>query len=90
MIRRMFRPLLIALVVTLAAGGLAACGKKGSPQPPGDSDFPRVYPNLSKYPQPDQPAGSSRRDVPPEQGTTPYTTEDNEDDLGFNPGRMSR
>lgn len=35
------------LMLLLATGLLAACGKKGAPQPPGPPDqitFPRTYP----------------------------------------------
>jgi hypothetical protein len=90
MMRRMFRRFVITLIIAVAATGLVACGKKGAPQPPGDSDFPRPYPNPSLYPHPNAPVGSATRNPPPEQGTTGTTTDDNEDDLGFNPGRMSR
>jgi predicted small lipoprotein YifL len=37
-------PLLLALALLL---GLAACGKRGSPEPPGPPDqvtYPRIYP----------------------------------------------
>lgn len=38
---RIVYALILALVL---AGPLAACGKKGSPKPPGKSDYPRSYP----------------------------------------------
>ncbi|HTI86281.1 MAG TPA: hypothetical protein VL966_06730 [Alphaproteobacteria bacterium] len=85
----MIRRLLIVSILALAATSLVACGKKGTPLPPGESDYPRVYPNPSKYGQPSAPVGTSNRNTPPEQGST-GRIDDNEDDLGFNPGRMSR
>jgi len=90
MISGMIRRLLIVSVVALAATSLVACGKKGTPLPPGESDYPRAYPNPSKYGQSSAPAGTSSRNAPPESGTTSTTIDDNQDDLGFNPGRMSR
>ncbi|MGE5537469.1 MAG: lipoprotein [Gemmatimonas sp.] len=85
----MLRPSVLVILVAIAATGLAGCGKKGSPRPPGASDFPRAYPNPAKYPNPGAPVGSSQRTGAPEQ--QPSTTiEQNEDDLGFNPGRMTR
>jgi hypothetical protein len=86
----MIRRTLIVSVVALAAVGLVACGKKGSPQPPGESDFPRPYPNPSLYGRPNAPVGTSTSNPPPEQGSIGTTTDDNADDLGFNPGRMSQ
>lgn len=44
-----------ALMLALAlAGGLAACGKRGDPEPPpGKKDeFPRTYPDPTTYPGP--------------------------------------
>jgi hypothetical protein len=90
MIRRMVRRSVIALVIAVAATGLVACGKKGAPLPPGESDFPRPYPNPSVYTQPGAPLGTSSRNGAPEQGTTSNSTDDNEDDLGFNPGRITK
>lgn len=34
-----------ALIALVFIAPLAACGKKGSPERPPGSDFPRVYPN---------------------------------------------
>jgi len=61
------------LLVVLAAGALgalAACGKRsGLVAPPGEpSDFPRAYPNPSKYPHPDLGSGTkTKANTPPEQ-----------------------
>jgi hypothetical protein len=41
------------------------------------------------YPPVNAPAGTANRTPSPEQAT-PSQIDDNEDDLGFNPGRMSR
>jgi predicted small lipoprotein YifL len=38
------RFLAIALVGATLALSLAACGKRGSPSPPGENTYPRVYP----------------------------------------------
>ncbi len=40
----MRRALMLVLVLLLAAP-LAACGKKGMPEAPEDSDYPRSYPS---------------------------------------------
>lgn len=59
-----------ALALALA-GGLAACGKRGNPEPPPGvkSDFPRVYPNPDTY---KDPARNPKQAVPPkaEPGST--------------------
>lgn len=39
------RPLVIALLAVALAGGLVGCGKKGRPQAPADSTYPRQYPD---------------------------------------------
>jgi len=37
--------LILALCILLAAAGaLAACGKKGPPEAPGENQYPRKYP----------------------------------------------
>jgi predicted small lipoprotein YifL len=37
--------LILALsVLLIVAGGLAACGKKGPPEAPGEDQYPRKYP----------------------------------------------
>ena len=41
------RGMAVALALLLLCGGLAACGKKGPPDPPGPPDkitYPRMYP----------------------------------------------
>jgi predicted small lipoprotein YifL len=41
------RTLTISLTLVLLLVGLAACGKKGPPEPPGPADqitYPRIYP----------------------------------------------
>lgn len=35
----------LALIALMFVAPLAACGKKGSPERPPGSDFPRMYPN---------------------------------------------
>jgi predicted small lipoprotein YifL len=46
MIRRMIRGLLVILLAGIAAAPLAACGKRGPPDPPpGEPNtYPRSYP----------------------------------------------
>jgi predicted small lipoprotein YifL len=41
------RALVQALLALAVAGALAACGKKGPPEPPEDADpkYPRTYPS---------------------------------------------
>ncbi len=43
----MRRLITVFLVAILLGGGLAACGKKGPPQPPSgkDAPYPRTYPS---------------------------------------------
>lgn len=41
---RMTRALLALLLIGALAGGLAACGRKGKPEHPPGSDYPRSYP----------------------------------------------
>lgn len=36
--------IMIVLAFSLLAMPLTACGKKGDPQPPGQSDYPNQYP----------------------------------------------
>ena len=45
--KRMFHLLALALLLTDLTLGLAACGKKGDPQPPPGvpNTYPRVYPS---------------------------------------------
>lgn len=40
----MMRKLLVLLLVALIATPMAGCGRKGKPEPPEDSQFPRTYP----------------------------------------------
>lgn len=40
----MKRLILAMSILLLAAGALAACGKKGPPQAPGEDQYPRQYP----------------------------------------------
>ncbi len=48
---RLPRALLIAVLATGLAGGLAACGKKGAPKPPAGEESRYTYPNA--YPAPE-------------------------------------
>ena len=49
--RRVVLPLALAAVLALAPA-LAACGKRGKPEPPPEADgtYPRTYPAPSTYP----------------------------------------
>ena len=40
----MSRSIIAVFVVLAVAGGLAACGKKGPPESPGKSEYPKTYP----------------------------------------------
>jgi predicted small lipoprotein YifL len=40
----MKRLILAMSILLLAAGALSACGKKGTPEAPGENQFPRQYP----------------------------------------------
>ena len=67
------RRAVLTLALTVAGVALAACGKKGTPlPPPGEtSDFPRQYPNPSKYPYPEYGSGATQQKPPPEQQNPP-------------------
>ncbi len=43
-IRMTIRRLLVMVLVLALAAPLASCGRKGSPEPPPDSEYPRQYP----------------------------------------------
>ena len=41
----MSRFLMIAMAMLMVAGTLSACGRKGDPEAPPGSTYPRTYPN---------------------------------------------
>lgn len=59
---RHHRVLVLAAAGLLLAGGLAACGKKGSPKPPAGEEAAYTYPQA--YPEP-------RTVAPPPEGEDP-------------------
>jgi len=41
----MSRFLIVAMAMLMIAGSLSACGRKGAPEAPPGSTYPRSYPN---------------------------------------------
>jgi len=62
---RMFRKSLLTLAILALALPLAACGKKGLPQHPADSTYPREYPNASPKEGEEKPTAKSKEGSAP-------------------------
>jgi predicted small lipoprotein YifL len=54
------RPVLALLAVALLTLSLGACGRKGAPEIPEDSVYPRTYPHIP------MPAGQNQRKAEPQ------------------------
>ncbi|CAA7624538.1 lipoprotein [Magnetospirillum sp. UT-4] len=58
----MLRALFTILVIAALGTSLAACGRKGRPIEPDDSQFPRVYPEI-KFPKPKPKPGEEMEEM---------------------------